>query len=113
MSIVEVRDHALWIKHIHGNEDLKAALLALRGGDLVEISVDGIAGHWKKMADGRDGRPTPGIRPIGPARDHWQRTIEDKRGALVPICLAADLPTRPRPAPQPTLVARSDTPRRT
>jgi hypothetical protein len=109
MTLVEVRDHALWIKHIHGNEGLKAELLGLRAGELVELSVDGFVGHWKKMDDGRDGRPTPGIKPIGPGRAHWHRTIQDKRGALVPIS-AAGLPTRHSPAPQPMPRARAAKP---
>ena len=41
MSIVEVRDHALWVKHIHGNERLKAKILGLSQGDTIELIVDG------------------------------------------------------------------------
>ncbi len=108
MSIVEVHDHVLWIKHIHGNEGLKADLHALEGGDVIELSVDGFRGYWKKMDDGRDGRPTPGIKPIGPAREHWQTNLADKRGALVPMSAPdgseALRANPPKPQPKPKLV---------
>ena len=73
MSLVEVRNHALWIKHIHENEPLRARLGALQAGQLIELEVDGHRGMWKKMADGADGRPTPGVRAIGNARERWRK----------------------------------------
>ena len=84
MSMVEVRDHALWIKHVHGNEPLKEQLLALRGGELVELQVAGVRGMWKKMDDGKDGRPTQGIKALGKAKQHWHAMQAD-RGELVTI----------------------------
>jgi hypothetical protein len=84
MSVVEIRDHALWIKHIHGNEPLKDALLELGGGELVELEVAGFRGMWKKMDDGKDGRPTPGVKALGKARDHWHG-LQSDRGELVTI----------------------------
>ncbi|MGI9271205.1 MAG: hypothetical protein ACR2QT_05475 [Woeseiaceae bacterium] len=84
MSMVEVRDHALWIKHIHGNEPLKERLLALPSGALVELQVSGFRGMWKKMDDGKDGRPTAGIKALGKARDQWH-ALQTDRGELVTI----------------------------
>ncbi len=84
MSLVEVRDHSLWPKHIHGNESLKEKLLVMPSGTLIELTVDGFRGHWKKMDDGKDGRPTPGIKPIGSAREHWHE-LQEERGKLVTI----------------------------
>ena len=84
MSRVEIRDHALWIKHIHKNDALKSKLMSLEAGDLVELRVDGFHGMWKKMDDGKDGRPTPGIRAIGKARDHWHEA-QARRGELLSI----------------------------
>ena len=79
-----MRDHALWIKHIHGNEPLKEKLLELAGGELVQLEVDGQAGMWKKMDDGKDGRPTPGIKGLAKARDHWHG-LQESRGEMVSI----------------------------
>jgi len=84
VSLVEIRDHALWIKHIHENEPLREKLSTLAGGSLVELEVDGFRGMWKKMDDGKDGRPTPGIKAVGKARNHWHGLQVD-RGELVTI----------------------------
>jgi len=43
-AFVEIRDHALWLKHIHGNNPLKSKLLALEEGQLVHLEVDGLKG---------------------------------------------------------------------
>ncbi len=87
MSLVEIRDHALWIKHIHQNSPLIKKLADLQAGDLVELEIDGFRGMWKKMDDGKDGRPTPGIKPLGKAREFWH-SLQDTRGDLVSIKLA-------------------------
>ena len=87
MSVVEIRDYALWPKHIHENEELKNKLLSLGAGELVELEVDGFRGMWKKMDDGKDGRPTPGIKGLGKAREQWHG-LQEKRGELVTIKLA-------------------------
>ena len=84
MSLVEIKDHALWIKHIHQNEALKTILIDLPAGKLIELRVDGYRGMWKKMEDGSDGRPTAGIKGLGTARDHWHG-LQEKRGDLVKI----------------------------
>jgi hypothetical protein len=36
------------------------------------------------MDDGADGRPTPGIKPFGPAKEHWH-DLQKRRGQLVSI----------------------------
>jgi len=84
MSVVEIRDYALWPKHIHQNEELKNKIVAMTEGDLIELEVEGFRGIWKKMDDGKDGRPTPGIKGIGKAKEHWHG-LQDKRGELVSI----------------------------
>jgi len=84
MSIVEVRDHALWAKHIHGNEPLKQKILELPEKELIELVVDGWRGAWKKMDDGKDGRPTPGLKAIGTAQSKWHG-LQDQRGSVVSI----------------------------
>ena len=84
MGIVDVRDHALWAKHIHGNDPLKTEIAELRAGCLIDLEVDGFRGTWEKMADGADGRPTPGIKPLGPARKRWHE-LQDRRGGHVTI----------------------------
>ena len=40
MSLVEVRDHALWTKHIRGNDPLKAEITELSAGCRIELEID-------------------------------------------------------------------------
>jgi len=84
MAHVEVRDYALWIKHIHGDNKLKAKLLSMEQGSLIELIIDGEKGTWTKMDDGKDGRSTPGIKAILSAKAHWHG-LQEKRGELVTI----------------------------
>jgi hypothetical protein len=86
-GLVEIRDYALWPKHIYHDQSLKEHILAMSAGDLIELEVDGFRGMWAKMDDGKDGRPTPGIKGIGKAREHWHG-LQAKRGELVSIKLA-------------------------
>lgn len=84
MPLVEIRDYVLWVKHVHDDEALKNKLDKLSAGDLIELEVNGYRGMWKKMDDGKDGRPTPGIKGLGSAKTHWHE-LQDRRGELVSI----------------------------
>jgi hypothetical protein len=85
MSVVEVRDYVLWPKHIHGNPKLRDELLALQAGALITLEVDGVTGTWVKMEDGNNGVPTPGLKALGTARDHWHGLFRAHRGAVLKI----------------------------
>lgn len=84
MSHVEVRDYAHWAKHIYENEPLKEKILNLSQGQLIELVVDGWRGQWVKMDDGKEGRPTLGIKDLGDARQHWN-ALNKHRGTVVQI----------------------------
>ena len=88
-ATVEVRDHALWTKHIRGDDALRDALNTLRGRSQIELDVDGFHGTWQKMDDGKDGRPTTGIKPVGPAQTHWHTLLPDRLGSVVTIARAS------------------------
>ena len=87
MAHIEVRDRVLWIKHIHGAESLARKLATLKSGTPVRLRVAGMSGLWEKMKDKPDGKPTPGLKPIGPVSDYWQTLFKTKRGELVDIAL--------------------------
>lgn len=71
MASVVIRDDAIWIGHIEGNQALQERLRQLRAGDVLDLEVDGIVGTWERMRDGRDGRPTLGIKPISHMKQVW------------------------------------------
>lgn len=73
----------MWIQHIAVAAELKAWLEQIPAGAPVRLIVDGVAGDWRKMVDGKDGRPTPRFKPVRePARSRWDQ-LQDRRGALV------------------------------
>ncbi|MFC3124349.1 hypothetical protein ACFOD4_04685 [Pseudoroseomonas globiformis] len=84
-GMVEVRDYVLWPKHIHGDATLRDELLALDAGAVVTLDIGGVVGTWAKMAAGKHGMPTPGLRALGQARTHWHGLFQNERGAVLPI----------------------------
>ena len=85
MATVTVCDVAIWTRHVHGDSALTDTILALEAGQTLRLKIEGVAGAWRRMADGRDGRPTLGLRPLGAARDHWQRLYRERRSDVVEI----------------------------
>jgi hypothetical protein len=95
-----VRDVVIWTKHVHGG-DTAQQLSGLPGDAEVTLVVDGVRGRWCKMRDGRDGRPTAGLRPVGRAQSFWQSLFESRRGESVSIELESSAEadsTRPEAA---------------
>lgn len=85
-----IRDYVIWSKHLHGDLALPARIEALEAGETIELAVDGVRGTWIKMARGKDGRSTPGIRPVGSARTLWKRLYEARRGNEVLVASTDD-----------------------
>lgn len=80
---VEVRDHVLWIRHIVGADSVKVWLEQVPEGACVRLVVDGTTGDWRKMDNGKDGRPTPGFKPMTePSRSRWH-ALQAMRGSHV------------------------------
>lgn len=98
MAEVQVRDYAMWIGHIHGDDSLKERLDGLAAGEAVRLYVAGKPGRWLKMADGADGRPTPGLKPGPEVRATWRTLYRERRGELVEL---SEEPPAPPAAPAP------------
>jgi len=84
MATVTIRDDAIWISHIEGSRALQERLRRLPAGEALDLEVDGIVGTWERMRDGRDGRPTPGIKPISHMKQVWAE-MRQKTGRTVKI----------------------------
>ena len=84
MAYVEICDDAMWATRIEGGKALKDRILSLAPGEVIELEVDGIVGRWERMRNGTDGRPTKGIKPIGPMKEVWKR-LQSRRGEVVEI----------------------------
>lgn len=85
MASTTVSDYVIWAKHIHDDPELAQRVLAMWAGETIQLEVDGVRGTWRKMDDGADGRPTPGIRPIGAAQEVWRYLYKRRRGEVVTI----------------------------
>lgn len=94
MAHVEVKDHALWTEHVHGDEELRARLDSLEPEQTITLRVAGEEGLWRKMRAYRSsGIPTPGLSPIGPMQARWgeiYRRYKSKGDGLVEIELVDD-----------------------
>jgi hypothetical protein len=84
MGYVAITDDAIWANHIEGSRALKQRILSLSPGDIIELEVDRIVGRWEKMKNGRDGRSTSGIKPVGPMKEIW-KAFQSRRGETVEV----------------------------
>jgi hypothetical protein len=84
MGYVRISDDILWAKQIEGDSALRERIANLPPGDLIDLEIDGIVGHWEKAKIGKDGRPTAAIKPVGPMREIWKR-FQARRGDIVVI----------------------------
>lgn len=89
---VMISDHLIWFSHITDNV-LRDHLDALKPREVINLEADGVVGRWLRMENGKDGRPTPGIKPEGPMKtiwNEWFRTRKGERIELRPVQLADD-----------------------
>jgi hypothetical protein len=85
---VKVADWSLWIKHVSGDPALAEHLASLEAGETISLVIGGHEGVWEKKADGSDGRPTLGLKPLGDdTRKAWFALYGDRKGHLVDIAL--------------------------
>jgi hypothetical protein len=96
MATTTVSDFVIWAKQVHDDREIAERILGLAPGQTIHLVVDGVRGVWRKMDNGKDGRPTRGIRPLGRAHDYWRSLYESRRGDVVTLELAEDPPPASR-----------------
>ena len=72
-------DDAIWLKHVNADPDTLGMLHQIPAGTKLKIAIEGFRGDWQRMADGKDGRPTPGLKPIGKTAEFW-KSMKSRRG---------------------------------
>jgi len=88
---VEVADHMIWLRHVHGSGELLQVLEGLSPNQPVTLKVSGELGPWRKAAPyARSGRPTPALVPLGSAKAHWGRLFHQRKGEVVDIEFVPD-----------------------
>lgn len=84
MATMIIRDDALWARHIEGDPELAQRIRALPENDAIVLRVEGRTIRFRKMRDGRDGRPTDGLKPDPDFLTIW-RGLQARRGTLVTV----------------------------
>ncbi len=79
MATVLNNDDAIWLKNVNADANALALLRQVPAGTTLKLEVEGVTGDWVRMADGKDGRPTLGLRPVGKTLEFW-KSMKSRRG---------------------------------
>ncbi len=79
MATVLNNDDAIWLKNVNADANALALLRQVPAGTALKLEIEGVAGEWVRMADGKDGRPTLGLRPVGKTMEFW-KSLKSRRG---------------------------------
>ena len=72
-------DDVIWLKNVFADSNTLALLRQIPASTRLKLDIEGYRGDWERMADGKDGRPTLGLRPIGKTLDFW-KSMKSRRG---------------------------------
>ena len=79
MATVLNNDDAIWLKHVKADTNALAMLRQVPAVTALKLEVEGVLGDWVRMADGKDGRPTFGLKPVGKTLAFW-KSMKARRG---------------------------------
>jgi hypothetical protein len=99
MGKLMIRDNAVWAKHIEDDPEIVRRIEALPQNGPINLLIDGKPVRFVKMRDGKDGRPTPGLRPDPAFKPFWD-AMQQQRGQAVQVQLEG-----PQPVADPYLVS--------
>lgn len=72
-------DDAIWLKNVNADKNTVALLKQLPAGTRLKLEIEGVRGDWERMADGKDGRPTLGLKPVAKTVEFW-KSMKRRRG---------------------------------
>ena len=72
-------DDVIWIKNVTADGNTLALLKQLPANTRLKLEIEGVRGDWMRMADGADGRPTLGLKPVGETVKFW-KSMRPRRG---------------------------------
>ena len=87
MGWMIVRDDSIWFKHINDAPDLIRRAESLGEEEPLDLIINGRPARFLRMKRGRDGRPTPGLKPSAGSVPFWKH-LQQHRGERISIHLA-------------------------
>ncbi len=75
-------DDAIWLKNVNADHNTVALLKQLPAGTRLKLEIEGVRGDWERMADGKDGRPTYGLKPVAKTAEEW-KAMKSRRGEFL------------------------------
>lgn len=88
MSYITVRDDAIWARHVE-DPDVAARIRELLPNETLLLVVEGTPVRFAKMRDGKDGRPTQGVKPADEEARRFWHAMQSRRGERVRLSLGA------------------------
>ena len=71
-------DDMIWLRHVSADPDTIEMLHQIPGDTRLRLEIEGVRGDWARARDGKDGRPTFALRPVGKTADFW-KTMKPRR----------------------------------
>jgi hypothetical protein len=86
MASMIIRDDAIWAKHLSGDPELVRRIIALPEEKPLVLVIEGHPVRFLKMRNGKDGRPTHGLKPDPAFRPFWA-ALQERRGQPIEVRL--------------------------
>lgn len=77
-------DDAIWLKNVNADANALALLRQIPAGTSLKLEIEGVVGNWERMANGKDGRPTLGLKPVGETLKFW-KSMKSRRGEYLEL----------------------------
>lgn len=79
MATLLNNDDVIWLKNVSADSNTLSLLRRIPASTRLKLEIEGQRGDWERMADGKDGRPTLGLKPVGKTVEFW-KSMRPRRG---------------------------------